>query len=89
MSLLDSPKTSSFEIHRIIQLLRTVIQESEKNGTAFIQPHYAILKGEIIDRILIINKTKKEPQILVFQALTNATMWQFIDKVSRVAGLAP
>jgi hypothetical protein len=43
----------------------------------------------MIDRILIINKTKKEPQILVFQALTNATMWQFIDKVSRVAGLAP
>jgi hypothetical protein len=55
MSLLDCPKTSAFEIKRILLLLRALIHESEKSGTAFVQPHSAILKGEFIDRIFIIN----------------------------------
>jgi hypothetical protein len=36
MSLLDCPKTSTFEIQRILLLLRALIYESEKSGTAFV-----------------------------------------------------
>ena len=40
-------------IKRIARILGTVIQISEKKGTGGVQPHNAILKGEVLDRIIV------------------------------------
>ena len=34
-------------------VLKTLINESEKKGTAGVRPHTSILKGELIDRVLV------------------------------------
>lgn len=39
-------------------VLKRIIQVAEKKGTGDIQPHNAILKGEVLDRIIIKNMTR-------------------------------
>jgi hypothetical protein len=73
----------------MVSILKTVIQEAEKNGTADVQPHNAILKGESLDRIIIKNSTKAYQPNLVVRVLTSATVWEFVDKVTRMCNLAP
>jgi hypothetical protein len=70
-------------------ILRSVIQESEKKGAGDVQPHNAILKGESLDRIIIKNQTRPNQANLVVRVLTSATVWEFVDKVSRMIDLAP
>lgn len=73
----------------MILILRLVIQESERKGTGGVQPHSAILKGESLDRIIIKNSTKIHSPNLIVKVLSSATAWEFVDKVSRMVGLAP
>ena len=40
-------------MRRCIQILKSVVQISEKTGTGGVKPHNAILKGELIERIKI------------------------------------
>ena len=40
-------------IKRLVRVLQTVINISEKKGTGSVQPHAALLKGEMLDRIII------------------------------------
>ena len=40
-------------IKRLVRILETVIKISEKKGTGGVQPHNAILQGEMLDRIII------------------------------------
>ena len=70
-------------------ILRYIIQESEKKGAADVQPHNAILKGECLDRIIIKNQTRPNHPNIVVRVLTSATVWEFVDKVSRMVDLAP
>lgn len=70
-------------------ILRSVIQEAEKKGTGDVQPHNAILKGESLDRVIIKNSTRGYAPNLVVKVLTSATVWEFVDKVSRMCDLAP
>ena len=55
----DLKKTdiTSFEVRRLVDVLNITMQMCEKNGTGGVQPHNSILKGELIDRIIIKNKT--------------------------------
>lgn len=70
-------------------ILRTVIQHSEKKGGGGVQPHSAILKGELLERIVIKNNTRAHAPNLVVKVWTSATVWEFIDKTSRMISLAP
>ena len=70
-------------------ILRSVIQESEKKGAGDVQPHNAILRGESLDRIIIKNQTRPNQPNIIVRVLTNATVWEFVDKVSRMIDLAP
>lgn len=66
-----------------------MIKIAEKKGTGDIQPHSAILKGEVLERIIIKNSTRVNAPNLVVKVLTSATVWEFVDKVSRMCELAP
>jgi hypothetical protein len=70
-------------------ILRSIIFETEKKGTGDVQPHNAFLKGESLDRIIIMNSTKQNRPSFIVKVLTSATVWEFVDKVSRMIDLAP
>lgn len=86
---LAAPTVQSLEIERIAMILKSVIQEAEKKGTGDVHPHSAILKGESLDRVIIKNSTRSYAPNLVVKVLTSATVWEFVDKVSRMCDLAP
>ena len=51
--IITASQDSPDKIKRIIRILESVIQISEKKGTGGVQPHNAILRGELLDRIII------------------------------------
>jgi hypothetical protein len=54
-----------------------------------VNPHNAILAGECLDRIIIKNQTLSLANNLVVKVYTSATVWEFVDRVSRMCDLAP
>ena len=40
-----------FTLNRIIDIIKHIIYEAEKKGTGDVQPHNAVLKGELLERI--------------------------------------
>ena len=57
MNLLKDEQSSPKIVKRVLFILKSIIQESEKRGTGGVHPHNAILKGELLDRIIIKNQT--------------------------------
>lgn len=62
------------------------------------QPHAAILKGELLDRIVIkymvknknwLSSSKKVDRTVVVKLFTSATVWEFKSEVSKMIGLSP
>lgn len=85
-------------IKRIVTILQCVIKISEKKGTGGVQPHNAILKGEMLDRIIIRYMVKntqnywgglKLDRSVVVKLYTSATVWEFKKEVSQILGLSP
>ena len=81
-----------------MRILRTVIQISEKKGTGGVQPHNAILQGEVLDRIIVQYKVKNKANLygglkldrsIVVKLQTSATVWEFKKEVSQILGLSP
>lgn len=79
-------------------ILQSIIQISERKGTGGVQPHNAILKGEMLDRVIIRymvkNKTSywgglKLDKSIVVKLYTSATVWEFKTEVSKMLGLSP
>jgi hypothetical protein len=60
MKLLQEDNQSSKLVKRVLLILKSIIKESEKRGTGGVQPHNAILKGELLDRIIIKNYTMQK-----------------------------
>jgi hypothetical protein len=86
---LNAPDVKTHEIKRLLQILRSLIEVSEKHGMSDVQPHSAILKGETLDRIIIKNTTRPYFPNLVVKVYSSATLWEFVNKVSRMCDLAP
>lgn len=78
-----------FRVKRIVEVLRTIIEISEKKGTGDVQPHNAILKGEMLDRIIIRNNTSIKSDNIIVRVFTSATVWEFKKEVSLMIGLSP
>jgi hypothetical protein len=55
MDILKST-TDENVISRVIEIIRHIIIEAEKKGTSEVKPHSALLKGELLERIVIKNK---------------------------------
>jgi len=52
MDILDDTK-DEFTLNRVIDIIKHIIYEAEKKGTGDVQPHNAVLKGELLERIQI------------------------------------
>jgi hypothetical protein len=74
---------------RVVEIIKHVMQEAEKKGTSDVKPHNALLKGELLDRILIKNKASPNISTLIISIYSNATFWDFKKKVAEKLGLAP
>ena len=86
---LISDNPSPFLVKRIMLVLTNIIQMSEKMGTGDVQPHNAVLKGELLDRIIIRNNTSPKAENIVVRAFTSATVWEFRKEVSYLIDLSP
>lgn len=86
---LAQPECQDVEVLRSIEILKCVIADSESKGTGNVNPHNAILAGECLDRIIIKNQTLSLANNLVVKVYTSATVWEFVDRVSRMCDLAP
>jgi hypothetical protein len=89
MSLLTDEKSTSKVIKRVLFILKNIIKESEKRGTGGVQPHNSILKGELLDRIIIKNQTMTKAQNIIVSVYTSATVWEFVSEVSKMLWLTP
>ena len=69
-------------VNRIVEVLMTIIQISERKGTGDVYPHNAILPGETLDRIHIRNNTSASAENIIVKAMTGATVWEFKKEVS-------
>lgn len=95
--LITASQDSQDKIKRLILILESVIQISEKKGTGGVQPHNAILKGEMLDRIIIRYMvkqknwygSKKLDRTVIVKLFTSATVWEFKKEVSAMIGLSP
>jgi ubiquitin carboxyl-terminal hydrolase 9/24 len=76
-------------IVRVIEIIKNIIQETEKKGTGDVKPHNALLKGELLENITIKNKTSHKGKNLLIKIYSNATVWEFKKEVSKLLGLAP
>ena len=96
--LIGESQSEPARISRLIKVLEYAIYVSEKKGTGGVQPHNAILKGEMLDRVIIRYMVKnkasywggtKLDRSVVVKLYTSATVWDFKSEVSRILGLAP
>lgn len=53
------------------------------------KPHYALLKGELLENIIIKNKASPKGKNILVKIYSNATVWEFKKEVSRLLDLAP
>lgn len=51
-----STETDEHKLSRVIEIIRNIIIEAEKKGTSEVKPHSALLKGELLERIVVKNK---------------------------------
>lgn len=89
--LIAASQDKPAQIKRIVRILESVIKISEKKGTGGVQPHNAILKGEMLDRVIVRYMVKnkqyyygglKLDRSIVVKLFTSATVWEFKKEVS-------
>jgi hypothetical protein len=73
---------------RVIEIVKHVIQEAERKGTAGVKPHKALLKGELLDRIQVKNRASPNVSMLIIAIYSNTTFWEFKQKVAEKLGLS-
>lgn len=88
MSILKA-QTDESGIKRVIEIIKHIIYEAEKKGTGDVQPHNALLKGELLDRVTIKNKASPKRGNIVMSIYSNATLWEFKKEVAKQLELAP
>lgn len=76
-------------ICRVMKIIQSIIEETEKKGTGDVKPHNAILKGELLDNIIIKNKASNKGKNILVTIYSNATVWEFKKVVAKMLDLAP
>ena len=81
-------QTSEVQL-RIINILRTLINETEATGASSVVPHGALQKGETFE---VTVKNENVTQItgeMQVQVCTNTTLWELKQEVARVMDFTP
>ena len=88
MNIIREAKDSNI-IERVIEIIKSIIKETEKKGTSDVKPHNALLKGELLENIQIKYKAQAKNKTCVMRIYSNATVWEFKKEVARQFDLAP
>ena len=72
-----------FIIKRVIEILKNIIYEAEKKGTGDVKPHNALLKGELLNKVVVKDKASPKRRNLVMSIYSNATIWEFKKEVAK------
>jgi len=67
----------------VIEIIKNIIFETEKKGTGDVKPHNALLKGELLENILIKYKTQPKNKNIMMRIYSNATVWEFKKEVAK------
>jgi hypothetical protein len=78
-----------FTIKRVIEIIKHIIYEAEKKGTGDVQPHGALLKGELLEKVSIKNKASPKRSNIEMSIYSNATLWEFKKVVAKSLELSP
>jgi hypothetical protein len=74
---------------RVLFILKSLIIEAEKKGTADVRPHSSLLKGELLEKIIVRNRASPNILSLSVTLYSNTTVWEFKRKIAEKLGLAP
>jgi hypothetical protein len=72
-----------FILNRGIEIIKHIIYEAEKKGTGDVQPHNAVLKGELLERISVKYRSASKKNNIVLSIYSNTTVWEFKKEVSK------
>jgi hypothetical protein len=73
----------------VLEIIKNIIYEAERKGTGGVQPHNAVLKGELLENVTIKNKASTKKGNLVMSVYSNTTVWEFRKEVAHQFDLAP
>lgn len=73
----------------MLDIVKSIMIEAEKKGTGNVKPHSALLKGELLERIIINNRSSNNVSQLIMSVYSNCTFWDFKNQVSEKLGLSP
>lgn len=76
MSILKEAKDESIAI-RVLDIIKNILSETERKGTASVKPHNSLLKGELLDRVNIKNRASPNVSFLIISIYSNTTFWEF------------
>lgn len=76
-------------LNRVLQIIKSIIIEAEKKGTSDVRPHSSLLKGELLEKIIVKNRASPNITQLTISLYSNTTFWEFKRQVAEKLGLAP
>ena len=82
MNILKDTK-SEFTTKRVLEIIKNIIYEAEKKGTGDVQPHNALLRGELLEKITIKNKASPKRGNFTISVFSNTTVWELKKEVSK------
>ena len=82
-------------VGRVTDIIKETIRQSEKSGTVDVRPHNSILKGDLIDRILIKSMSQKNvfgdekvEREIIIKLYTSCTLWELKEELSKMLALS-
>lgn len=84
----EAGKDASRQI-RVIELLKTLIHETEAFGAGDVQPHGALLRGEALEPLRIGNRATRSGGELSVAVYSNTTLWELKREVALLLDFTP
>mmetsp|Transcript_33660 Transcript_33660/g.51968 ORF Transcript_33660/g.51968 Transcript_33660/m.51968 type:complete len:138 (+) Transcript_33660:3151-3564(+) len=86
----DTKDPQVMHSHRVIEILKNLVHETETKGAGNVVPHAALTKGEQLDPFRIKNKdvTLRRGELEV-QAYSNTTLWDLKKEIAEVLDFNP
>ena len=69
--------------------MKNIIFEAETKGTGGVQPHNAVLKGELLEKVFVRNRASTKKGNLILNVYSNTTVWEFRQCIAEQFDLAP
>lgn len=89
MDLLESERGNEHMLNRVLQIIKSIIIEAEKKGTSDVRPHSSLLRGELLEKMVVKNRASPNITQLNIAMYSNTTFWELKRQVAEKVGLAP